>query len=245
MIRGSVILIISFANEAGLNWAINKDIGRYQLVWKVDGDDIYADNCHEAGKRVRQQTGAVIVGVDQHEFDDDIRQARPLISPRHQNRKIIKAEDILHKNRFGFGNTFFDPSAVREIAPNNHVGMADLSPIFIGALDWLFYTPLILAGAKAVYTDETHVLYRQHEQNELGNNSKGVEHNIRAKAEFYPEIVKRANLTESDAEIYSNLGEIFESQVQILDDPEFNGLREQLMLENYNLNQRCGLPLEW
>ncbi len=80
-------------------------------------------------------------------------------SSRLKNGQLIGLEFIKQKNVCGLGNTSFIISSI----PENIYFNQD-----VVAIDWLFYTRMLLENKSIVFNSKSKVYYRQHENNSIG-----------------------------------------------------------------------------
>ena len=130
---------------------------RYEKLLFIDGDDYPASNWVSTVKKLLDEHS--IVFCDLEMFWDSGRREW-FMSKRFNNGDRVFMQDIDNKNCLGFGNT-----AIRtDILTDEDLTLPDN----IIAADWAFYTRILKRGHKAVFTDDTHINYRQHNNNTAG-----------------------------------------------------------------------------
>lgn len=72
-----------------------------------------------------------------------------------ENNKELYLEDILESNFFGMSNVAVKLSCVEKVSFDNE----------LKAVDWFFFSKILLGGARAIYTDQCITYYRQHQSN--------------------------------------------------------------------------------
>ncbi len=158
---------------------------RYDRVALLDYDDIPSPNFIETTAGTMDKSGADIVVVDFHLIGrEKPYQPVPYFSQRFENGQWIDFNAILHGNCIAFSNVLVTPAVLKM---GNYKKFSSFPEIMYGAPDWAVFLPAIAKGAKAVFTDEAHILYRQHE-NLSGitlTDAQAVERALRLKTFLY------------------------------------------------------------
>jgi len=157
---GDQVKIVDFSSDKPAIRAFGFDLlkqSAYEHVIFADSDDFIAPNrvsnnikllskydlvCNEL--RVVNTEGAVL--------------EEAYLSKRLRDGQLLTIEDIRNKNVLGLGNT-----AVRK----QHLWKSEF-PTDMLAVDWYFFSRMLVIGAKAVFTADTWSAYRQHAQNTVG-----------------------------------------------------------------------------
>ena len=139
--------------EYGINFIKNKD---YDVVILADSDDYVESNRVEVSLKYLNDYDVVV--NDLSLFNADSVYSDNYLSNRFVNEKNLKINDIKDKNFFGFSNTAFKSSVIKNVSFD-----AELI-----AVDWYFFSCLLLEGYKSVFTNETKTYYRQYQGNTVG-----------------------------------------------------------------------------
>ena len=146
--------------EFGINYVIDHG---YDLLIFGDSDDCFADN------RVEKSNGLLadydIVVNDLSLFQNHEIYKNRYISNRLENKSEIKIDFIMDKNIFGLSNTAINLESMGKVVFDK-----DLI-----AVDWFFYSTLLMENKKAVFTNETTTYYRQYETNTIGLGTQSAE----------------------------------------------------------------------
>ena len=141
--------------EHGINYA--KKSGYDHLIFG-DSDDYFSED------RIRVCMGLLneyeIVVNDLSLFDKNGIYSEKYFSNRLDDKESVDINMIKDKNLFGLSNT-----AIRL----DILDVVDFSDELI-AVDWYFYTKLLLENKKAVFTNQALTFYRQYAENTIGMN---------------------------------------------------------------------------
>tara|TARA_B100000965_G_C19578590_1_gene752446 strand:- start:405 stop:1277 length:873 start_codon:yes stop_codon:yes gene_type:complete len=134
-----------------------RELGAEIIVF-ADSDDAFVKNRIE---KTIDYFSEIDLGILINEFnvcDSDLNITHlNFISSRIKNNSIISTESIRHYNFCGLSN-----SAIR-------LSSCDLNNIVINnPFDWSFFASLLESRVLARFTNETHTMYRQHNQNFVG-----------------------------------------------------------------------------
>lgn len=146
---------ISKNREILINYAIKQN---YTYAVFADIDDTFTENRIEHSVELLKHNDIVVNDLTSFKNDKIIRDN--ILSKRIKNRSTIDLNFVLNKNIFGLSNTAINIST---LPLKNIVFPKDLI-----AVDWYFFTLLLLKGKKAIFSSETLTLYRQHEENTVG-----------------------------------------------------------------------------
>lgn len=132
------------------------------------------------------------------------------ISHRLKNGIIIGFEFIKEKNVIGFSNSAFRAGLIPE----------KLSiPQDVAVVDWFFYTLLLHAGHKAVFSNEMITYYRQYSDNMIGINNETLDNykkKLALKAMHYRYLSSSFTEFEELAKKYSKEKKLTDIQVSTL-----------------------------
>lgn len=140
--------------ELLIRFAIEK---KYEIAVFGDIDDYFESNRVEISTKFLNSYDIVVndlitFGIEH--FKEKI------ISKRIENLSTISINYIVRKNIFGLSNTAIN---LKGLHSKDIVFPSDLI-----AVDWYFYSNLLLSGKKAIFTNETLTYYRQYENNTIG-----------------------------------------------------------------------------
>jgi len=145
---------IAKVREEGIRILDNSD---YETVIFADADDFMSANRVEASMLALEY--ADIYANDVSTVDEQDNEIDSLLfSGRLGDECIIETSFITDKNILGLGNT-----AIRKDAL-----IAMKIPKDTIAVDWYFFTHLLLSGRSALFRNDSTTLYRQHEANTAG-----------------------------------------------------------------------------
>ncbi|MEZ7206955.1 glycosyltransferase [Pseudoalteromonas sp. DY56-GL79] len=201
-------------NRASLiNFSI---LNKYKYVVFGDVDDYFSNNRIELSIKSLDEFDILV--NDFSTFDSERIVEDYYLSNRLNDNDVICAEDVLEKNVLGFSNTAVNLSKINNV-------YFDFNEELI-AVDWYFFSCLLLMGLRAKFTSNTQTYYRQHDNNAVGINKDDHEELKRiltVKKLHYREMRKHSD--------------------------EYNALYENaLMLDGKNLNNLVGTiayPLWW
>lgn len=147
---------IAKLREFGINYLIASG---YDAVIFGDSDDWFSPNRVECSLELLKIHPIVVNDVTLVSEDTKVMQER-YFSKRIHNRETVTLDMILEKNLFGLSNTAIKLDGIETVTFN---------PSLI-AVDWFFYTLLLLRGNTACFTNETTSYYRQYNANTAGLN---------------------------------------------------------------------------
>lgn len=139
--------------EFGINYCLEQ---KYDILIFGDSDDYFENNRVE--KSIEFLKDNDIVVNDLSLFDESEIYEDKYISNRVKNRSKIDLEFIKNKNVFGLSNTALKLKDIDKIE----------LPSDLVAVDWYFFTLLLLKNKVAIFTNETVTYYRQHAENLVG-----------------------------------------------------------------------------
>jgi glycosyltransferase involved in cell wall biosynthesis len=128
----------------------------YDIVIFGDSDDFFSENRVEYSVNLLKNYDIVVNDLTLIE-DSQVVQEK-YISQRINSGSAISSTFIEDKNIFGFTNTSINL---------NKLGTINFDDELI-AVDWYFFTVLLLNNATAVFTNEVISYYRQHENSLIG-----------------------------------------------------------------------------
>lgn len=217
---------LSKIREFGIQHIVRS--GKYDVVVFGDSDDLFAANRVEKVTELLKKADIAVNDLDLIDADGNIM-SKNYLSVRLNNRDEIGADFILDKNLFGLTNT-----AVR-IELLDKVRFED----DLIATDWFLFGSLIEKGCKAVFTNETTSLYRQHDANVVGMRrltKDGLLKGIKAKTIHYRSMTR---VNGKYAELYEKFKwfeDALTSDAELLD-ASFNRVTAQ--------NKNIKNPLWW
>jgi hypothetical protein len=200
-------------------------LAEYDIAVFGDFDDYFDVGRIEVALDLLQEADVVV--NDLCSFDDSGVLERDIIGNRFCNRQHITVDMVMDKNIFGLSNT-----AVRLN------GMSDLDISFdssLVAVDWYFFSILLLSGWTSVFTNETFTHYRQHSDNTVGmmkSSADSIRKAVDVKTIHYAEMLQHSRIFK----------EYFENTKKLkirIEDEEF--------FESLQLKNKIGLssPLWW
>lgn len=139
--------LVKYAISSGYNYAIFGDI-----------DDYFDSNRIEVSKSLLQSCDIVV--NDLTSFSSKNVLVEKFISNRVENHTEIPLNFIMDKNIFGLSNTAIKLKGLL----SEHISF----PSKLIAVDWFFFSNLLLNNKKAIFTNETLTYYRQHDGNTAG-----------------------------------------------------------------------------
>jgi len=129
---------------------------KYQHVVFGDSDDYFEENRIEKSIDLLKQYDIVV--NDLSLFNETGLLQENYISNRVDNSTVIDIDFIKNKNIFGFTNTAINLRGLDVVSFNSE----------LIAVDWYFFSNLLLDGAIAVFSSETVTYYRQHDNSLIG-----------------------------------------------------------------------------
>lgn len=139
--------------ELGINFAITQ--GYDNLIFG-DSDDYFSDNRVERSLELLKNCDIVV--NDLCLFNESGVISRNYISNRIPNNYRVTIDFIKNKNIFGLSNTAIHLSGIHKV---------DFDKELV-AVDWFFYSNLLLDKKIAVFTNEAQTFYRQHGKSTVG-----------------------------------------------------------------------------
>lgn len=130
----------------------------YEYIIFTDSDDYFSANRIEECLGLLEAYDIVLNDVTTVRANSEVIEKR-YFSHRLKEGEIINMAFIEDKNVFGFSNTAVRTSCL--------VGDFSFEPSLI-AVDWYFFSLLLMNGAKAVFTDKAETYYRMHQHNTVG-----------------------------------------------------------------------------
>lgn len=138
--------------EFGINYIIRNN---YNILVFGDSDDYFKSNRIEVSVDKLLEYDVVVNDLSLFNNNTFVRR---YISNRINNNSEIYIEFIEKKNIFGMSNSAIKLGKLKEIEFNKE----------LVAVDWYFFSTLLIKGYKAVFTNETETFYRQHDENIIG-----------------------------------------------------------------------------
>ncbi len=133
-------------------------LNNYSVIIFGDIDDIFSENRVE--KSIQALKNADIVVNELSSIKDGYLIDENIYSKRLKDQQIINFNFIKDKNVFGMSNTAVNLTAV----PFSLIQF----PEELIAVDWFFYSVLLLQGLKAKFISSAVTYYRQHDNNTVG-----------------------------------------------------------------------------
>lgn len=190
----------------GLNLAKQKE---YKYVILADSDDSFSANRVQKTKDLLSKYEIVANEFDLVNINGE-ELVTNYISHRLKNGIIIGFEFIKEKNVIGFSNSAFRAGLIPE----------KLSiPQDVAVVDWFFYTLLLHAGHKAVFSNEMITYYRQYSDNMIGINNETLDNykkKLALKAMHYRYLSSSFTEFEELAKKYSKEKKLTDIQVSTL-----------------------------
>jgi hypothetical protein len=158
---GLSIIELKSANNIALNrerlikYAIDNN---YCFALFGDIDDYFESNRVQVSKSLLEASDIVVNDLTSFSSVGVINEK--ILSSRIVNNSVITLDFILEKNIFGLSNTAIKLDGLQS---------QDImfSPDIV-AVDWYFFSTLLLQGRRAVFTSDTVTYYRQHDSNTVG-----------------------------------------------------------------------------
>lgn len=150
-------LLIKYAIDCGYHYAIFGDIDDYFDARRVEvlksllkDNDIVINDLNTFSNRDMSNVNRI----------NEVKITKKIFSTRVKNLSIIKLDFILEKNIFGLSNTAIKLTGLTS---------EDISfPPPLIAVDWYFFSHLLLKNKRAIFTNDTVSYYRQHDENTAG-----------------------------------------------------------------------------
>ncbi|MCH7826984.1 MAG: glycosyltransferase family 2 protein [Bacteroidetes bacterium] len=139
--------------EFGIKYIFEKN---YKIVIFGDSDDYFANNRVQIC--INKLIYYDIVVNDISLFNDNGIGIKKYISNRIENNTEINLDFIKDKNIFGMTNTAIKINALENVNFDSE----------LIAVDWYFFSILLLKNYKAIFTNETETYYRQYSNNTVG-----------------------------------------------------------------------------
>ncbi|MEG0370965.1 MAG: hypothetical protein RR645_01570 [Clostridium sp.] len=210
--------------------AINYGIdNKYENIIAIDIDDVMDKN--RISKIIRGLSKCDIYVHDLRIINEDSRVIKKsFINSRVNNDKILDFQDIMFYNFIGFGNMGFKSEWIKRAFP---------IPKEIIAVDWWIASTMLLEGAKAIYSDEVLISYRQYDNNIASLEIDSVEiflKQLEVVYWHYHNILKRYDLLEKS--------EFYNSYIKITSAMS-NKDRKKLAREIINEDTKQVNPMFW
>lgn len=132
---------------------INTTRGVYKNAIFCDFDDFFSENRVADSLTLLDAYDIVVNDVDLYLDGEIIDQS--LFSHNLSNGQELLLNDILQCNYFGMSNTAVKMSSIPHVNFDHR----------LRAVDWHFFSLLLLNGARAVFSNKMHTVYRQHNTN--------------------------------------------------------------------------------
>lgn len=216
--------------EALIKFAL---FNNYEVAVFGDIDDYFAQNRIE--KSLDLLVSNDIVVNELSSFSNDIINKESLFSARLTNNQIIDLDFIIDKNIFGLSNTAINLKKIQSINISFNSELI--------AVDWYFYTNLLLLGRRAIFTNETKTYYRQHDSNTVGIgcvSEQSILQAIKVKLIHYRNLKEKSNQFESMLESTEGLAK-WVSSAERLNEFVLNNIKnlcEPLWWEILDLEER-------
>lgn len=133
-------------------------VNEYDIAIFGDIDDYFSEN--RIQQTLKKLSNADIVVNELSPFSESESPTNHMLSGRVSDFHDDPLGFVLDKNIFGLSNTALNLEAVN--------GDVLLFPDDLVAVDWFFFSNLLLSGLKAVFSDEIITFYRQHVANTAG-----------------------------------------------------------------------------
>lgn len=166
----------------GINYVIN---AAYENLIFGDSDDYFDANRVQVSIDILCDYDIVV--NDLSLFKNNGIYCEKYISNRIQNKELISLDFIKDKNIFGLSNTAVKVSALDPVNFEQ-----DLI-----AVDWYFFSTLLLKNLTAVFTNQTQTYYRQYESNTIGigiNSQETFLKTRQVKSKHYSLLVKKSSV---------------------------------------------------
>jgi glycosyltransferase involved in cell wall biosynthesis len=167
--------------EFGINYIRNEG---YEYIIFTDSDDYFSNNRIEKSIELLKFNNIVVNDLTTVSHNKSILESSYL-SQRLVNLSTINYEFVTDKNIFGFSNT----ALKLELLKNKVTFNKELI-----AVDWYFFSNLLQAGHKGIFTNESMTFYRIYESNAVGlstdTNIQKLEKGINAKICHYKALSK-------------------------------------------------------
>ena len=160
-----------------------------------DSDDFFSENRIELSIYLLNDYDVVVNDVDLYVNERVVNSS--YFSQDLSNRAEITIDDIIEKNYFGLSNTAVKLSSIDNIE-------FDYS---LKAVDWFFFSNLLIKERKAIFTNEAKTFYRQHSDNIAGI---GVG--------TYDQIIKELDVKRLHYQLMSKINSNFESYLKSLNE---------------------------
>ncbi len=196
--------------KAGIQWVVSEGVERIVFA---DADDYFTDNHIEVSKKMMVEHDVVCNEILL--TGQKIPQPVPMLGRLFQDGMEITAKDIMNGNCLGLSNS--------SIKVDKIPALMSQMPDDIIAFDWTFFTLCLLAGANAIFTNNTQTYYRQH-----GNN-------IASPCSFSEEQILRGVKVKRDH--YNFLSKHYDGYIHL--SKEFEKLYSQLQSDALLKNHYC------
>jgi len=186
--------------------AVEKD---YDIIIFADADDILEENRVETVKHYLIDNN--IIFNDLKLFHDCLSNAEPYLSKRFKEGDIVTLQNLANSNCLGLSNTSIKTEVIGDLL--------NLIPDNIKVFDWLFYSRILAAGYKAIFTSKTKTYYRQHDNNmaapfALTNDS--IIKAVKFKRDHYYALIDLGPWYEKQGIAFGQLGELLKDSSYIV-----------------------------
>jgi len=191
--------------EISIRYAIDK---QYDIAVFGDVDDYFEANRVEVSESLLSSNDIVI--NDLVSFSGEQILNRKVLSSRIKNLSDVSLDFILEKNVFGLSNTAIKLDGLN----SNDI----VFPSELVAVDWYFFSNLLLLGKRAIFTNETTTYYRQHDSNIIGigdTSERSILKTIQVKLIHYRNMQQKNELFVSALERTEILSKWIDSKVNM------------------------------
>lgn len=178
---------------------INSTRNLYKHLIFSDFDDFFESNRIDVCLDLLKYHDLVV--NDLHLYQSGILTDKSIFSESLANRQCIFIDDILQCNYFGMSNTAVNTKIIPSVEFDSR----------LLAVDWYFYSLLLLKGVDAVFSSETATIYRQYAHNIANISSKCMEQlrkEFQVKYIHYEILSNRSNLHSILLDRLKEVGEI-------------------------------------
>lgn len=183
--------------KIGINYCIEKG---YDFLVFCDSDDTFSSNRIEHSVEKLQVFDIIVNDLTLFSGCDILEDH--YLSNRLVNGQKIHFDFVKNKNIFGLSNTAINLRDINPVAfPGNLI-----------AFDWYFFSVLLLANRKAVFTNETVTYYRQYDGNQVGLKDidyESFKKGLKVKQDHYRALSLVTNKVTSEYQHYCQSNEAF------------------------------------
>jgi sugar O-acyltransferase (sialic acid O-acetyltransferase NeuD family) len=192
-------------------------MNNYDIAIFGDIDDTFSEDRIE--KSIKALKHADIVVNDLTSIKDGCIIDESIYSKRLINQRFISFDFIKDKNIFGMSNTAVNLNVVS-------LSEVQFSDDLI-AVDWFFFSLLLLNGAKATFISDTVTFYRQYDSNVIGIGSFSIE---KINSILKVKVIHYEKMKEINADYQALLDEVLILKEICTDETELN----KLLIDNSN-----------